>query len=322
MGHKAPLSPLLATVRAALGGGSGTIAKHFLQYRGLARGATDSIDQLAERIVSYVDTGKLTAADIKTFVRELREYGDKRVYLFKGDPAKLKKVTGDKFPNLITDLEEATLKSGSNQHVNYALVDSEQIRISYSETHRSHQIDLAASTINWVHVSRIVVIEANKKSGFVTVSLDAPGDQNPHGERSTDYFTYYLDRAKTDLACDLVSLDLYNALLKLEKNTHKDIVRLANRWATTTDGLDVHMESNADMRDAQSFWDSQGTVALRKKEKLAWLASAKPQQGSQADGLIREIRTEIYASPGMIRFTANTLSQEVAYVIDQVRKLA
>jgi hypothetical protein len=83
---------LRGAITSALQDGNGTMAKRYLETRGVTRGASDSIPELVDRIIGYLESGALPMSDGWDLVREISEFGDKRIYLYQGEVRVLKRV--------------------------------------------------------------------------------------------------------------------------------------------------------------------------------------------------------------------------------------
>ncbi len=161
---------------AGLRRASGVQLKYFLRYHRLAAGMNDGRAQVIQRVLDYIETGKLTTETVDRAIVEFLEYRNKRVYLYTADPKALARVDGSVFANRIDTWSEATIEAQpESPRQNYAYVDEGHIRITFSETHRHPAIRLAEERVGWRRVGKVIVLDVDRASGFVTLSLKSPG---------------------------------------------------------------------------------------------------------------------------------------------------
>jgi hypothetical protein len=103
----------------------------------------------------------------------------------------------------------------------------------------------------------------------------------------------------------------------------KTLVRVGENRARDSEGTTVRLHSNTikDLRDASAFRKHE--VVLRDRGKFVWIRTTEgggpDEETLKAVGLMRDVPTEFFAQPSMIRFRKHTVSQEVEYVLEHVR---
>ena len=314
---------LLTVLNTALQGGVGEMAKRFLHYRGLVRGAGDTLPELAQRIVNYVDDGSLTRADVNELLREFREASDKRVYLFRADKKALKKLDGGTYQRRISSMDDARVAHPSGSTVvSYSFITPERLRVSYAEPHRRFTFSpRSGQPAQWYSGIRIVVLDVDRTSGFVTVAMDSPWYEHPHGERAVDYFSHHLDVARATVGTPLLPVYLNDLLLRLEAEP-RDRIKPADTRGLTQAGGKMRFSANGkDVRDDPEYRARMRDLALRDHGTFEWqkTSSELPDDGSPA--LLADIKVTIDANSSMVRFTKHTLSREMEYVLTDIRNL-
>ncbi len=294
---------------------SGVQLKYFLRYHRLPAGMNDGRAQVIQRVLDYVDRGALTAETVDRAIVEFLEYRNKRVYLFKADRATLERLDEAPFTHRIGRWSEARIEAQpESPRQNYAYVDPRHIRVTFSETHRHPAVRLAEERVGWRRVGKVIVLDVDRQSGFVTLSYDSPGRIHPHGHRPLDYFAHYRARAEALLGGPLAPFPLHQALLELESG---DLVRLQQGRGSTLDGRVDIVALGLDVRAMRVFQAVKPSIAVRDSGRYVWLPGGQP--GNGAPHLLREIPTDIYASTSMVRFTRDSLVQEVRYVLGQIQ---
>jgi hypothetical protein len=323
-------APLIAALLNALRGGNGVMTKRFLESRGVARGANDNIEQLADRVEKYFVSGRLTEVDLRDLLRELLEYGAKRVHLMLADQKRLRAVRASMFGDaLIQSLDEGRVAARpAAPRFNYALVESGRLRFCYSETHQWVTLDRKTRRALTVSGTRVIVIEADTTTGLVTIALDSPGTENPHGPTASSYFDHYIGTiAPQMLGTTPVPLELYGQLRTMLADSYRALVRPAVLGAQDSIGVRVQLagSAHADLRDSPSFQLQQGEIRLPERIRFTWLSEGEDTTLPAVRAgttLIRDVTTDIFASPAVVRFEKHTLSHEFAYVIRQIRQIA
>ena len=294
---------------------SGVQLKYFLRYHHLPAGMNDSRGEVIERVLGYVASGKLAGETVDRAIVEFLEYRNKRVYLFKADPAAIERACVATLARRIETWSEARIEAQPEApRQNYVYVDARHIRVTFSETHRHPAIRLAEERVGWRRVGKVVVLDAHRPTGFVTLSYDSPGRIHPHGRRPLDYFAHYRAKAEALLGGPLTPFPLHRALVELESG---DLVRLQQGRGSTLDGRVDLVALGLDVRAMTVFQAVKPSIALRDSGRYVWLPGGQPRNG--APHLLREIPTDIYATTSMVRFTRDSLVQEVRYVLAQIQ---
>lgn len=315
---------------AAVAHGNGVMAKRYMQMNGLTAGMSDPLVKFTERVLDYVRAGKLPAAAVAHMTREMLEYGAKRMYVLRGDPARMRRVKPGDLEHPVTDLDQARVaRSPAGPRCNYSFVGADEVRQSFSEFHqrrgRSERFgdEFRAAVEN---VLRVAVISGDLETGIVTVTLDSPGTYNPHGERADAYVEHYLDAARRLLNCDLYPLDWHTAVAKLQLAEHQTVVEPTSQRVEDDQGLPFSMgNGRSNLRQYDTFHRNTPSIVLRKHGRFKWLKTAPPADAAAARAgraLLRDVVTEIQAEPAMVAFDSHTLAPETRYVLDYIRRVA
>jgi hypothetical protein len=300
---------------AGLRRASGMQLKYFLRYHRLAAGMHDGRSQVIQRVLDYIESGKLPAEIVDRAIVEFLEYRNKRVYLYRAEPAMLANLDETRFSRLIRRWSDAVIDPMPEApKENYAYADPDHLRVTFSETHRHPAIRVADERMGWRRVGKIVVLDVDRRSGFVTLSYDPPGRLHPHGRRPLDYFSHYRGRAESLLGGSLAPFPLHQALIQLESG---NLVRLQQGRGSTLDGRVDIVALGLDVRSMPAFQAVKPSIAVRDSGRYVWLPGG--QAGNGAPHLLRELPTDIYAATSMVRFTRDSLVQEVRYVLGQIQ---
>jgi len=325
----AEINRLRSAITIALQDGNGTMAKRYLEMRGVTRGAGDSIPELVDRIIGHLESGSLAPSVGWDLVREISEFGDKRIYLYHGDGRALRRVEASTFGSrLVASLGVARVAVlPQAPTMNYAYFGDGHVRVSYSETHLRVRANRAVRGYLETPSTCVCVVDADTQSGFVYVALDTPGDEHPHGSTALSYFDHYLrDVAPTILGCTLTPIELHAALHAMDKEKYRKVVRPAVIFGDGKGGMGLRLSNKgrADLRDYDEYADTQNKIKLRKQARVTWLKTGgrvNLDRVSAGDSLMREINTDVQASPAMVRFARHTLSSEAAFVLRTVREI-
>jgi hypothetical protein len=301
--------------RAGLRLASGVQLKYFLRYQQLPAGMGDPRMQVVQRILDYIEAGRLGGDVVDRAIAEFLEYRNKRVYLYRAEAAALARPDLARYPFRIRAWSEARIESlPDSPRANYSYIDSAQIRVTFSETHRHPTIDLAAERVGWRRAGKVIVLDADRRTGFVTLALDPPGLIHPHGSRPLDYYAFYAGQAEALLGTPLVPFPLQGPLTRLEAG---NLVRVQQGRGSTIDGRIDILASGPDVRAMPAFQAVRPSIAVRDSGRYVWLPGDSTQNG--APRLLREVPTEIHAGTSMVRFTRDSLVQEVRYVLGQIQ---
>lgn len=130
------------TIREIIRPVSQTVVKHWLKTLSLPHSATNADDlcQLLERLISEE---KITLEFLQTVVLEIRECGEKRIYLGKLDNSDWLGIRDEvekrakSFGWSLSDTKTASIVLPKRPTLNYFYWSSEEIRIKFSEKHVS-----------------------------------------------------------------------------------------------------------------------------------------------------------------------------------------
>jgi len=302
---------------AEIGRFPGVLWKRYLKWLGLPSGVNDKVEDIPSRLVEYVQDGRLALADLRAAFIEFDEYSDKTVILFKADPSALAQLDVGQFQKLIASTADATIaKPLDNPQLNYTLFEPPLIRLSWIELH--HGWDLRGPVPVAVDQPKIVVLEADTTTGYVSLALDRPGRRHVHGTSSNaDYFAFYTQLAADKLNTPLVPIPLYKALKSLEPMT--DLVVIKQLRPKGMEGRMILTSDVPDVRQMAWYAMVKNDPALREQARYHWQESPDGAQSPRACALFRDVPTEIVARTGMIKFTQHTLAHEMEYVLGHVR---
>jgi hypothetical protein len=295
----------------------GVLWKRYLKWLGLPSGVSDKVEDIPDRLVEYVQAGRMALADLRAAFIEFDEYSDKTVILFKAAPAALAQLNPGHFQKIISSTADAALATPlDNPQLSYTIFDPPQIRLSWIELH--HGWDLRGPAPVEVDQPKIVVLEADIATGYVSLALDRPGRRHVHGaSRNVDYFAFYTQLAAQTLNTPLVPIPLYKALKSLEPMT--DLVVIKQLRPKGMQGKMILTCDIPDVRQMAWYAAVKNDPALREQARYHWQESPDGAQSPRACALFREVPTEIVARTGMIKFTQHTLAHEMEYVLGHVR---
>lgn len=305
-------------LRQGLDAASAVVLKYFLRFRGLIAGMNDSKDEITERFIEHIERGRLPLDEAIAGIISLQEFSNKRVYLYQLPKATVRDFDLDRLPKRISQWEGVRITHlPDNPVVNYSLVDEKRIRVSYAETHRRIHQNLSNDTLQRIPVTRVVVLQVERNSGFTTLSLDPPETINPHNNNSQEYYDYYTGKAQQLLGGVPARFMINNALMKLESS---NLIRIPYGRGRTDDGL-VDLVSDHDSRDMGVYTGVKKQTVTKESGRYIWLGGSEAGDRGLPSGhtLHRNIHTEIHAATSMVRFTKDCLQEEVDYVLQQLR---
>lgn len=294
----------------------GVQLRYYLEYRDLPAGHNDTIQESAERFISLIEREELSVADVERALTEFREWGTKHVHLLAFDVDEVP-PTVSSLPNRVIDLHDGRYKPSVSSQVAYSYLapDKSSLRILWTETQQKIQQNVAEMKLEYEPVPIAVVLDADLTSGVAYLSLDSHGSISSHGT-SRQYEDFYLQEARKYLGPSLSERTLNRAIERLEKSDRVRVEGQAVRDGKVRTNMVV--EADVDLRQQGVFLSRQASFNARLTARYRWL----PEASLNSKGvpmLRREITTEVLGNAGVIRFAKQTLPEEAAYVIEQVR---
>jgi hypothetical protein len=296
---------------------SGVVIKHSLMYKGLDVPAAASVPELRRLAIAYVEDGKLTDGDVQAMILDGREYSSKRAILFRTDPKALATWEPPEPAAVVAHRHEGRLKiSNGPERLCYICRAGSRIRAVFTEQHLIQFVDFDAGQFERVPVQKVIVLEADTATGFVTVLLDAPGKRHPHGRTQTAYFSYWIDRAAAFFQVVLERFPLVTALGQLEKQKR---IKIPYTLARTAHGkIALTGIETDDVRDLPEFANLQSKRIAHDQDEYTWLP--QPAILPNPVGIpLRDVKTDIDMGSGEIRFMQHALACEVEYVLGQLQ---
>jgi hypothetical protein len=185
-------------MRNIVAGVNNTALKHWLRLNKKTHSASN-VDALALLIEKQIGEGTLTEDEFKNAIREINEYGGKRVFLRKLANTSLisdKDALEEHLADLGIPLNPEPVSAASHTvkpKLIYACWNDDELRVKYSEKHIFRQADLRNDKIISEERPVRIVISANAKSGVLRVFMDPPGQRHSHvngdGEVSESAYT-------------------------------------------------------------------------------------------------------------------------------------
>ena len=294
---------------------SGVQLKYFLRYNRLPAGMNDGRSEVIQRVLDYVEAGKLTTEAVDRAIVEFLEYRNKRVYLYRADPDALARLDGSSFPNLIESWSDARIEAlPETPRQNYAWVDSppHPDHLQRNPSPSRHPDGRGAGGMaarGQGHRARcepgIGVRHAELRSTRPHPSSRAPPARLLHP----------LPRAVRGIA--------RHAAGSVSSSPGAARARVGRPGsASAGPGLDPRRAGRHRLDGSRRARDDciQGGRAQYRRARLGPVRLASGESaGRGGSHLLREIPTDIYASTSMVRFTRDSLVQEVRYVLAQIQ---
>ncbi len=314
--RKAAVPANLQWLSAALQDVSGVMVRYTLQYHGLEVPATGSVADLQRLAIAYVEDGKLTADDVRSLILDSREYSAKRAYLFAAPRAALAQWTPPDPAAVVPNRAAGRLQASVGpERLGYIVVSGPRIRAAFTELHQDQFVDFDAGTVTRVPVQKVIVLEADSGTGFVTVLLDAPGRRHPHGQRKSAYYAYWKQRAAAFFQVNLDDFPLVKSLIGLEKDNR---IKIPYTMARTAGGkVALTGIETDDVRALPEYAQLQQRRIAHDQDEYLWVPQIAVPPASTGIPL-RDIKTDIAVSAGEIRFMQHALACEVNYVLEQL----
>lgn len=314
MARKTDPTPSLREIRKGLEQTSSVMLKMYLRYRGLVAGMKDAKDSVVNRIERYVADGDIDALELATDILRFQEYNNKRVYLYNVTGPALRNFDPGTLPELVDNVAGISLAGAfPAPTIVYSWHDTDFARVVFAETHRRAVADYARGVIHTVPVTKIVVLNVELATGFITLSYDAPEQVNPHRSH-VGYYEHYRRAAETLIGTEMLQFLIGGALAQLERSP---LVHIPHGRQVTADGRVDLTADGEDYREMGTYAKFAGDVIAHDRGRYVWLADDTGKKGSPE--LLRDVPTEMFARTSLVRFTKDCLENEVEYVIGQIR---
>jgi hypothetical protein len=300
------------------------VLRMFLKYENLAVGSAAKED-LVTRIYEYIGDRHLSHSTVSSMLRAVQENKNKSVFFYRTDSTQAGAINTS-FPRQVANLDSAEIRKGTRPgEISYSYFDDNIVRISFAELQRDYQRDIEHLELIPIDITKVVLLEVDLASGWATLSYDPPTSDHAHGS-TAGYYSHYRDWSEQLLGATLVPADLAAAMEELQQSP---AVRPIHVVVDTEDGSVQLTGENIDCRNMTVAPGVEAHVQSREWGHYAWLT---PMEISALHGvfgpttihspLLRSIRTDIHADPGMIRFPGDCLPQEVNYVLETIRSLS
>jgi hypothetical protein len=300
---------LLRRIQRGLAGTSRTMIEQFLRYSGVPAGTGDTKGEITKRVIRYVTEGRLRADAVARAVVEFREFSNKAIFLYSIDRGRLGNLE-DRLPRYVETWSKARIAEDPVATVvSYSCIDGTLARVSFAEQHKKPHFDFEAGRISTVPVVKVVVLDVETDTGFVTLRYDPPEQLNPHRGSRLGYYSYFVERAQELTRSPLTPFDISKALLSIDGGK---LVRTPYGRARTDDGQ-IDLAATADYRTMDIYPAILPKIATKQSGRYIWLEDASEEE------LLRDVPTDISAAASMVRFTKDVVAPEVAYVLGKIR---
>ncbi|HEV2859475.1 MAG TPA: hypothetical protein VGX48_00555 [Pyrinomonadaceae bacterium] len=298
--------------------------KSWLRRHGL-RHSADNETALIALIEKLLDKGDLTLEGLKSAVREIEEYGGKRVYLKQildasviSDRRKFEKHLQELAIPLSLEKGDS-IRTPSKPRLNYAIWSDEEVRVKFTETHTHVKFDKRTRKHEERAVTKFIVMSAEPQTGFLRIYMDPPGDEHPHeNDRGvyTDvaYRDHYFSRAE-EIFGELDDFKLAQAaerLLQADPPIYEPL--LDSGW--TPDNFKYTIAGRSDVRLAELY-----KSGSNERPGLPDLVRGHWIQRMSGNQLERDLYMFIRAAESRIQFKADCLAVEVDYAISRIRTI-
>jgi hypothetical protein len=313
--------PSLAKVQIALGPYSIESIKTWLKSKRLPYSAASRTD-IAQRVHQLIEKGKLKFDELLAALVGIEESASKHIYLYTVEPDKnIAHVLQKQLVDLKTPLSGSRLPASSvtkTPKLIYAINTQKEFRAKWAETQTRVTLDMKTLEPKKVPLPRIVVFVLDKQTGHAQLRYDTPLQQHSHTfgnePKAQAYFDFYREKAENMTGFALKSRDLREHLRALLFEQPPPVIpvvvsTIAEDGGTTTFGM---RRKGADPRQAKD-WKEATDSQPRTYERapIKWVYELTNQK------LVRELRCDVEAADGIIRFDADCNENEVTYVLSR-----
>jgi hypothetical protein len=307
------LQGLFSTLQAQ----SGIMMRHSMGLRGLQVPQTASVPDIARYLVAYVAEGELPLSEARQIALDCREYSNKRAYLYTVPPADLTRWSAppELSTRVVDEVDDIRIASNVAERVQYIRSDRHSLRILFTETHTYYEQDIGTLQLIPRSVLKFIVVDANKRTGALTLLMDGPSSRNPHGS-ALKYKTHYEMRMQELLQTVAEPMRLGDSLTRLED---QQLLQIQHVRVETEGGLIAITGRNVpDVREHPQYEGLRAARVQHDEADYLWF----PRPHNNPGGLtipVRPLKTRIHAIAGEVRFALHALRMETDYVLDKLR---
>ena len=315
--RRMPSNASIASLLAQLEGVKVALIQRYFAYDQLAEEFNYTARApLMARLQRMLEGGTLQPEQLRAIVIDLGESGDKKTYLVRVDPALLRNLRASSFPSSVPSPSAAPLVTSAAQpRLVYSCVTDTHVRFAFVETHLSFEKDLAARRLRQVDVLRRIIFSVDRATGEGFLAFDPPREVTPH-ESHLEYFLHYRAKVEEMIGGSLQEMALHAALHNLDQHRLTTMKSLSSR---SNDMTHFTVSSELEVRETAVFTKVAGEMAQRSAARLYWLSGLPCNTPRGIIALQRNVRTDIDADAGLVRFASQTISAEVEYVLAQLR---
>lgn len=311
-----PVADHLQGLHAALHPLSGVMMRHSLGLLGLKVPAVASVPEIARCVVAHVEEGGLTEPQAHELVLDCLEHSNKRAYLFTADVRALRDWEPADARDVVRSRTDVRIKPTlTNERLQYIWADDDRIRICLTEGHTYYERDIATLKLIPRLKQKVIVIDADRRTGAVTLLMDPPGPYHEHGG-PLGYKRHFEGRMAALLGTTPEPLPLSRALTRLED---QNLIEIAHSRVETPYGrMALTGGLRADIRQHPQFAELRSSRINYDEDEYIWT----PQPADNPWELtipVRPLKTHITALAGEVRFALHALAIEVRYVLGQLR---
>ncbi|WP_075342465.1 hypothetical protein [Tenacibaculum agarivorans] len=282
-----------------------------------------------KNLVKWVKKGDISLKDIEDAVIDVEENGGKKIKLklIKNfDLSKLKKHLNSKGVSF-SKTDKLSLPSNVPSKLNYIYLDEEKqiLKIKWSETQESAEIDYQKKSIEAKKKIIFVIVVIDVETGFTQIRYDTPQDMHSYineKEKKKDslYEEHYLKELKKMLPVtfkleDYYIGDLMDYILKKERKKF----RIENENVKISQGSKQrYSRVGGDIRDLEARQGAEindGSNWVVDNLTGYWIN--EESQGK----LVRDLFMRMSKVDSAINFHRDCLSQELNYAIDEIRQI-
>lgn len=290
---------------------------------------------LAERVEAYVTSGRISEAQLKSFLREMKENGRKYVYLFSLPETEWTRISNldvlDTHYSSILDTDtgrqvlsltfQDKRKEGENRFIirlsKTILVPkvNKEIQITHNGTRWA--------SITFVETPVSIVFEVNKSLKYVLMRFDAVKDMGTEKATIAQVGNTFLTEVLGLSGLETVNLaqvgkrvetaglgKIFDFIAKVETEDAEGAVMTGTMRYTRDDSS---QGSAAELPGGRELIHGTSGDVLLDTYNILWLESESSEE------LSRSIRTTVYSDVGELYFKHHVFERELIYVLSGIR---